>query len=197
VSIVPSPADIGHFVYNATLGPPVAAVKAAVHVSQATMAASEAGAKTTLAVLDGMPSGLANFLTLPFNVLQRFMNVGFWMMSHLKLIFIVLLITVLLILASFLRTTWTAAHQRVSATVGGRAAPRSDRAQRKIWGKDWERPDAARPQGHAQGVVNPDGTLCVQGGPREANHIAKRSGRQAFARSRCRVHNGGRIFEVQ
>lgn len=178
---IPSPSDVLHTAVDATIGPPIAIVKGAVHVTKAVTKAAQ-----------HTPAGIMNFITLPMRMLTGMMNTGFWVLGHLKLVFFLLLAVVLVVAAGFVRTAGRAAHQRVKDTVGGRQPVRSAAAQPR-----GRVALAGRPQPHAQAVVNANGVVCVRGGLREAKIVTKRAGvGEPVDRGPCRAHNGCNLFQV-
>lgn len=180
---LPNPIDVAKASAEVFLGPQVWMVQKGVHVTKAT-------ATSGLDTLDNIPDRLTRFLTMPLRIAQMALNIGFWVLNHLEWIFLAGLLVLLLIAASFLRTAWQAAHQRVRSTVQSNRPARDHRRDPAV--------GSGREANHRQGVLMPDGTLCVQGGVTEARHVCQRSGAgKPFSRGNCRIHRGSKLFEVQ
>lgn len=172
---IPNPVHIAKRVAEGIYGPPLTVAKAGVHVT-----------KAAVRTLDKAPRAVADFVTMPMQMLQTSFNIGIWVLGHLKMIFLALLAVVVLFLLSMLRTAFQATQTRVSDTVRGKQPVRS-----KV------KVGSGRAASHPQGVVQPDGMLCVRGGLREADHICRRQhAGKPVSRGRCHDHNGSHLFEA-
>lgn len=185
---IPNPIEAGKDIVGSMWRHDVAVVRAATDV------ASTAGS-AALGPLDKAPKGLIEFVTMPLQAMQLAMQIGWWVLQHMREL---MLAALAIVLAVFLyavfslgRTAWGEVHSRVRTTVRTPARSRSGGSR-------------AANSGHKPGTVFADGvgyTACARGGRAEAKQLFRRAGVKAPSNSlvfkgRCPAHPSCSLIEA-